>query len=436
MTDSQYLVTLTVFFISYWAFEVPSNIFLKRLRPSIWLPTIMTIWGIIMTCQGLVHNYSGLLAVRWWLGAFEAGYYPGVAYFFSCWYKRSEFGVRTAVFTSMSTISGAFGGLLAAAISNMNGVGGKTGWSWIFILEGLVTIVAGILSFWIIVDFPDTATFITEAERKCVMEGLEEDGQFSVKGESFKLKYVWQSLRDKKTYLCMFLAAGYDGPLYAFSLFTPSIINQLGFKATAANLLSVPIYTFAGILTCVVGYYADKLGNRGYFNLGCLAAGMTGYIILIASHNATLSYIAIYLASAGIYPVVANSTTWYANNVEGSYKRAVTLGMAIGFGNLQGAVSSNVYRAKDAPRYILGHAVQLGYISMTFICTSAMILLLRSENRRRESGECNEVIWTGENGEMMDEETRQRGEANGIFDSVEDARRSKGDGWSGFHYHL
>ncbi|KIJ55285.1 hypothetical protein M422DRAFT_73264 [Sphaerobolus stellatus SS14] len=432
MTDNQYLMTLSIFFISYAAFEVPSNVFLKRLRPSIWLPACMTIWGICMTCQGLVHNYSGLLAVRWWLGLFEAGYFPGVAYFFSCWYKRSEFGFRTAVFTSMTTAAGAFGGLLAAAISNMDGVGDKAGWSWIFILEGLVTVVAGIMSFWIIVDFPDTAKFITEEERKCIIEGLEQDGQFSARGETFKIKHVWKSLRDWKTWICI-RQIFIDGPLYAFSLFTPSIISQL---ATPANLLSVPIYVFACLVTCVVGYYADKLGNRGFLNLGCLALGMTGYIILIVSRNATLSYIAIYLASTGIYPVVANSTTWYANNVEGSLKRGVTVAMAIGFGNLQGIVSSNVYRAKSAPWYTLGHAIQLGYIGLSFICTSILMLLLRAENKRRDRGERDEIIWSGEKGQEMDEETVRRGKLNGIFQSVEEARREKGDYWSGFRYHL
>lgn len=84
--------------------------------------------------------------------------------------------------------------------------------------------------------------------------------------------------------------------------------HDLGFTATPANLLSVPIYVFACMLTCTVGYYADRMGNRGYFNLVCLALGMAGYIILIASRNAALSYVAIYLAAAGIYPTLANST--------------------------------------------------------------------------------------------------------------------------------
>lgn len=84
--------------------------------------------------------------------------------------------------------------------------------------------------------------------------------------------------------------------------------TEPGFEATPANLLSVPIYVLAAIQTCLVGYYADRLGRRGFFNLGCFGMGIIGYIILITSRNATLSYIAIYLVASGIYPVLANST--------------------------------------------------------------------------------------------------------------------------------
>jgi MFS family permease len=85
MTDNQYLISLTVFFFSYAIFEVPSNVFLKRLRPSIWLSLLMLLWGIMMTVQGLVHNFGGLVAMRWMLGTFEAGLFPGVTYYLS-WY--------------------------------------------------------------------------------------------------------------------------------------------------------------------------------------------------------------------------------------------------------------------------------------------------------------------------------------------------------------
>ncbi|KAH7915264.1 major facilitator superfamily domain-containing protein [Hygrophoropsis aurantiaca] len=425
ITDTQYLLALTIFFISYSIFEVPSNVFLKRLRPSVWLSILMLCWGVMMTVQGLVHNFGGLMGMRWMLGTFEAGLYPGVNYYLSCWYKRSEFGIRAAIFFSAATVSGAFGGLLAAAIANMEGVGGKPAWAWIFILEGLATVIAGAVSFWIIVDFPDDATFLTEVERTVVIRRLQSDAQFSAAGEKLQWKYIRKSLVDWKTYLGIVVYAGSDMPLYAFALFLPSIIKE-GYQATAANLLTVPVYVLACICTCLVGYLADRYGNRGLFNFGLLCISAAGYIILISSRNATLSYVAVYLAACGIYPCIPNTIAWVSNNVEGSYKRSVSLAMVISWGNIQGAISSNVYRANQTPWYPLGHGLVLMYIAFGLVSTAIYRYLLTAENARRDRGERDEVI-QGNDGGL---------EVNGVYATVEDAKREKGDEWSGYRYTL
>ncbi|KAF7790035.1 hypothetical protein EIP86_000984 [Pleurotus ostreatoroseus] len=402
INDTQYNIALTVFFFSYAIFE---------------------------TVQGLVHNYGGLLGMRWMLGLFEAGLFPGVNYYLSCWYRRSEFGIRAAVFFSAATVSGAFGGLLAAAINNMDGVGGKPGWAWIFILEGLITVVAGFASFWIIQDFPDTAKFLSEEERTFVIRRLQQDDQFSAAGEHLRMKYIWQSLLDWKTWIGMLLYMGTDGPLYAFSLFLPSIINQLGFTATPANLLTVPVYTLACIVTCVVGVVADRYGQRGLINMIFSCIGLAGYIILIASRNAALSYFGVYLAACGIYPNIPNTIAWVSNNVEGSYKRSVTLAMVISFGNINGAVSSNVYRGQDKPWYTLGHGIILMYIVIALISAAIYRFLLKRENDRRMRGERDEII-EGVN------DDRQDLAKNGTYSSIEEAKREKGDEWSGYRYTL
>lgn len=426
ITDTQYLICLTIFFISYALFEVPSNVVLKRLKPSVWLSMLMVLWGIMMTVQGLVHNYSGLLVMRWMLGAFEAGLFPGVTYYLSCWYKRSEFGIRAAIFFSAATISGAFGGLLAVGIAKMNGLGGKPAWAWIFIIEGLVTVVAGAVSYWIIVDFPDNATFLTEAERTVVIRRLQGDAQFSAAGEKMQWRHIKKALTEWKTYLAMIVYAGIDMPLYAFALFLPSIINHLGYSATKANLLTVPVYALACISTCLVGFLADRYGNRGMFNFILLSIAAVGYIILIVSRDAALSYFAVFLSACGIYPCIPNTVAWMSNNSEGTYKRSVALAMVISWGNLQGAVSSNVYRANQTPWYPLGHELVLMYIGTGLIATATFRFLLKRENARRDRGERDEIIEGHEGGF----------EVNGRFASVDDARREKGDEWSGYRYTL
>ena len=151
----------------------------------------------------------------------------------------------------------------------------------------------------------------------------------------------------------------------------------------------------------------------------------------------------------------ANSVAWVASNVEGSYKRGVTLGMAIGFGNINGAVTANIvsdgsaayrpmcnlahsvlcafssifqYRSQDKPWYRLGHAIVLAYIAAGFLCSVLFAILLKRENARRDRGERDEVIEGVDN--------KRAHERNGTFQSVEEAKIAKGDTWSGFRYTL
>jgi len=153
---------------------------------------------------------------------------------------------------------------------------------------------------------------------------------------------------------------------------------------------------------------------------------LIAYIILTVSTKPALSYFAVYLAVSAIYPIIPNSVAWVASNVEGSYKRSVTLGMAIGFGNINGAVTANIYRATDKPWYRLGHGIVLAYIAIGFICTIVFGTLLQRENARRDRGDRDEVI-EGVDNKYADEK-------NGRYETVHAARIDKGDEWSGFRY--
>jgi len=172
LTGLQYNDALAIFFPFYVAAEVPSNMAMKRFRPSIWIPSIMVAWGVCCTLMGIVKNYEGLLAARVFLGIAEGGLFPGVTYYITMWYKRHECGLRMAIFFSAATAAGAFGGLLARGIVEMRGVGNRPGWSWIFILEGLLTFVIALIAYWAMHDYPATAKFLTEPEREEVLARL------------------------------------------------------------------------------------------------------------------------------------------------------------------------------------------------------------------------------------------------------------------------
>jgi hypothetical protein len=285
-------------------------------------------------------------------------------------------------------MAGSFGGLLAAGIEQMNGLRGIPGWAWIFILEGLITIVFGFFSFWMVHDFPDEAKFLSPEDRARVIRRLKMDQQSSAEHEEFKMEYLWAGLKDWKMWLGMVIYMGCDMPLYGFSLFLPSIIANLGWNTTVvrAQLMSVPPYIGGALLTIAIGFIADKTRARGICNIVVSTIGVIGFTMLIASAQPGVQYAGTFLAALGIYPCISNTITWMANNIEGVYKRGVVLGFVIGWGNLNGVVSSNIYFS--SPRYFEGHGVVLAYMAICLWGGSLlMTLLLRRENAKRRRGE-------------------------------------------------
>jgi sugar phosphate permease len=267
----------------------------------------------------------------------------------------------------------------------MNNLGGRPGWAWIFILEGILTVVCGFISFWVVQDFPDEATFLSDEDRARVTRRLKMDQQSSAEHEEFKLKYFWLAFKDYKMWLGMIIYMGADMPLYAFSLFLPSIITELGFATTKAQLLTVPVYLAAAIATITVGYIADRTRQRGLCNIITSFLGIAGFAMLLGSQQAGVKYAGTFLGAMGIYPCIANTISWTSNNVEGVYKRGVIIGFVVGWGNLNGIVSSNIYRTP--PKYTVGHAAVMGYM-IAFLLGGSIVLhlLLRRENAARRAG--------------------------------------------------
>ncbi|KAF2733828.1 MFS general substrate transporter [Polyplosphaeria fusca] len=397
MTGPQYNWCLTVFFFTYAAFEVPSNLLLKKLRPSIWLPTIMVAWGIVMTLMGTVQNYTGLLIARIFLGVTEAGLFPGVAYYLTMWYCRHEMQYRQALFFSAASVAGAFSGLLAFGIAHMDGVGGYAGWRWIFILEGLLTVIVAILAFFTLHDFPETASFLTEEERAFVVYRLKfqasnkNDEVKIAQDDSFQWKFVKDAFLDWQIWLNVWVywgkqarLAGIVAPLYGISLFLPTIIRGLGYTSSTAQLLTVPIYVTASVLAIGTAYFSDRLGKRSPIILVCLCIMAIGFIMCISTGTPGVVYAGVFIAACALYPAFPGNITWLSNNLAGSTKRATGQAIQIAVGNLAGAMASNFYRSKDADRYILGHALELAFIVAGIIALLLLVLNYRRINAKRE----------------------------------------------------
>ncbi|VUC33515.1 unnamed protein product [Clonostachys rosea] len=387
MSGIDYNISLTIFFIAYAFFDPITNAILKKSSPRVFFTLIMVVSGVIVTLTGLCTNYSGMLAARFFLGVAQSAFFPGVNYYLSCWYKASEIGLRSAIFFAGAALAGSFSGLLAFGIAKMDQVAGLAGWKWIFILEGIATFLAGVICWFMPLDWPSTAHFLSAEDRIRVQRRLLLDKQSAV-AEHFDKRYVYEACKDWKTYGYMLIYTGCLMPLYAFALFLPTIIQGMGKSGATAQIMSVPPYACAAVFTIIVGYIADRTRWRGYCNIAPVLLAIAGFVILIATDDPNAQYAGTFLGAMGIYPTIPNSLSWVSNNTEGSLKRAIALGMVIGFGNFNGAVSSNIYMTKEKPRYWTGHATVLAYLVVCLLGGSILVhFALAAENKKRKNGE-------------------------------------------------
>jgi MFS family permease len=167
------------------------------------------------------------MAARWFLGLADAGLSLGISYYLSCWYRRPEFGLRMAISFSSAALAGSFGELLAAGISKMDGVAGKPGWAWIFMLEGLATVALALVSFRLLIRFPDRAEFLSQSDKHRVIRRLAMGQQSSARHQEWSVHFIWAILQDWKTYTGLLIYMGAGGSLYAFALFLPTIVEEM-----------------------------------------------------------------------------------------------------------------------------------------------------------------------------------------------------------------
>ncbi|KAF4960799.1 hypothetical protein F66182_18252, partial [Fusarium sp. NRRL 66182] len=251
LVGNQYNVASTLFFIPYIIFEIPSNMMLKRVSPHIWLTILVLGWGVVMTLMCVVQNYSGLIACRIFLGIFEAGFFPGAVYIISSWYIRSELQQRIALLYTASAFSGAFGGLLAFAISKLNGIGNMAGWRWIFLIEGGVTVAVGLAMPFVIPRSSEKAGWLTDEEKRFIdcrlrLAGVRATSK-EVESEKFSWRHLSAGLLDWKVNLGVLMAWANAGPSSAFSFTMPEILTQLGYSSTIAQLMTIPPYFCGGV---------------------------------------------------------------------------------------------------------------------------------------------------------------------------------------------
>ncbi|KAI1496460.1 major facilitator superfamily domain-containing protein [Biscogniauxia marginata] len=385
---NRFNIALFVYFIPYILLEVPSNMIIKRVRPSLYLSSLMAAWGIVNMCMGFVQTYAGLVILRFILGMLEAGVMPGIIYLTSMYYQRHEFQKRMSIFFCSTVVAGAFGGLLAYAIAHLGGRNGIAAWRYIFIIEGAATTVISIIAAFLIVDWPEQCRFLTPQEKTLLRMRLASDGIESARMDTLNRYAYKRILKDWKIWLGSLIYMGVGITGYSVTFFMPTILLEFGWSAESAQVHTIPVYAVSAVAMILVAYLSDKLRHRyGFIMLGCVTSTI-GYAMLLCQDdlNRDTKYAAVFLVSLGGYTITPMALAWLSNNVSGHWKRAFGSSIQVTIGNIAGIVASNIFLQRESPHYRTGYGAAIGMTWIGGIAATAMFIGLLVENRKRAAG--------------------------------------------------
>ncbi|KAH8753712.1 major facilitator superfamily domain-containing protein [Hyaloscypha finlandica] len=385
MTSGQLGNAVTLFYVLYVAFEVPCTIVVKKLHPGRMIPALMFCWSIVIIGTGFMHTANQLYASRLLLGLFESGMFPCLAVYLSTFYKREEQGLRIAYLLVSAALSGAFGGLFAFALLKMDGVGGLAGWRWLFIVEGLATVVISLAIFFLLPDNFETARFLNEEDRKIMRIRAEIAARYNGK-EEFEWEEIRKAFQDPKTWISCWSQFMGDICSFGLSTFLPLIIKGFGYTTVRTQLLTIPVFLVAAFFFVIVSWFSDHFGKRVFFMLPAVLVTMIGYALQlgIPISNKAVLYFSTFLIAPGIYIILGLNCTWLLNCHAGYYKRATAVGMNQTIGNAAGVVVGQIFKKTVNGKYLTGLRISLGAVLLAGCGHIALYTLLRYQNMKRE----------------------------------------------------
>lgn len=407
LTGTQYNTALTLFFVPYVFFEVLSNYSLKFIKPHIWLSICILCFGAVTIGMGFVKSFGGLAACRFLLGIFESGTFPAIFYILANFYAKPESQRRFSTFFSCTCLAGGAGGAIAYRIKDLDGRYGIESWRWIFIVEGAFTAGLAFVLFFIIPDFPENCRFLSENERQFLKKKLN-----LYNGDSgFEFQYTPKEvLKCFKDPCVWFGALAYFGliiPSYGYAFFATSIIKIMGYTGEVANQRSIYPWITAFGWSIMIAFVSDKVKKRLPFVIMNTCIGITGLSIVLGSETPHVKYAGCFLSAMGLYSAMPSLVCWTSLNYGGHLRKAVGSGWQIGFGNIGGIISTYIFLAEDAPRYIKGLAISIAFCVFSMVFAGALFGYYFVGNKKKVDPQ-----YTEEYEQLTEREKAIRGDKN------------------------
>lgn len=301
LTSAEYQTCVSILFVGYILGQVPSNMLLTRVRPSYYMAGCMALWAVVSTLTACAKDFKGLLLTRFFLGVTEAPYYPGALYILGIFYTRKEIATRISILYTGNILATAFAGLIALGIFEMSGLGGISGWQWLFIIQGVVTFIVACLSVLTLPDNPLTTKWLTPEQRLLAEARIQRD-TVGRKDDTTAIQGLKEAALDPKVWLFAFmqhmhLAAN------GFKNFFPTAVQTLGFNREITLVLTCPPYLIAGAVSVAWSYSSGRFNERTWHITVAKAIAILGFVLGCATLNTGARYSAMIIFSIGTYAV-------------------------------------------------------------------------------------------------------------------------------------
>lgn len=377
-------IAATLFTVGYLSLELFSNFVLKRVGASKLLPTLGILWGTVCASQGAISTKTQLYVMRTLLGMSECGFTTGVLLLISFFYPKDRVTSRVSLFYLSAPLANVLAGPLASGLSHINHPHIRK-WQWVFIVEGLMTVAVSIPGYFFLQDHPEKSRFLTKDEKQFIIEYKQREGTL---GGSQKLTFreTKLALMDGQLWLMVLLIFASGAGIGSINTFAPELINELGFSPSQSQAMSA-LPSICGVIAMLMTGKLVKL-CRGHWITGilCLSTQLIGSIILVSTLNVAARMVGLCMVGAGgfaglgIFPgwtVTANS-----RRVENS---TVAAGLSVFWGASAGFLASNVFLNWDAPRFVIGHSVNIGLATLGILICVVVRFSMGRRNKKLEN---------------------------------------------------
>ncbi|KAH8811017.1 major facilitator superfamily domain-containing protein [Xylogone sp. PMI_703] len=384
-SGNQYNDIVSIFFVPYVIFALPLAMLGKKFGAARALPLMMFSFGSFTLLSAAATNFSGIFALRWFLGMAESAFFPLVIYYQTTFYRRGELARRLAIFYAASNIANAFSGLLAFGVFHIKSH--LFVWRYLFIIEGAASVCFSVFAYWYLPRNISEAKFLTEEERALAFHRIQVDSS-AVVAEKVNFKDALKIFKYPSTYAFLGIEICLGVPIQSVSLFLPQIVARLGYSTVKTNLYTVAPNITGACMLLILAFSSDFLRLRFPFIILGYAFTFIGFIIYAAISDVQkqihVAYFATFMMCWGTSAPSVLLSTWYNNNTANEGRRVVLTSVGVPLANLMGLVSSNVFLAKDAPKYTPALITTAIFGACGALITACLGTYMLWDNKRRD----------------------------------------------------